>query len=75
MSRRSSSRNLDRELEELQEENARLDLELAQLEQTIQRFENFMNLVRRETLAMLQLLAAVDPELANYLLSQMPPPL
>ena len=75
MSRRSSSRNLDRELEELQEENARLDLELAQLEQTIQRFENLMNLVRRETLTMLQLLAAVDPELANYLLSQMPPPL
>ena len=75
MSRRSSSRNLNRELEELQEETARLDLELAQLEQTVQRFENFMNLVRRETLAMLQLLAAVDPELANYLLSQMPPPL
>jgi len=75
MSRRSSSRNLDRELEELREENARLDLELAQLEQTIQRFENFMNVVRRETLTMLELLAAVDPELANYLLSQMPPPL
>jgi len=75
MSRRSSSRNLNCELEELQEETARLDLELAQLEQTVQRFENFMNLVRRETLAMLQLLAAVDPELANYLLSQMPPPL
>ena len=75
MSRRSSSRNLNCELEELQEETARLDLELAQLEQTVQRFENFMNLVRRETLTMLQLLAAVDPELANYLLSQMPPPL
>ena len=75
MSRRSSSRNLDRELEALREENARLDIELAQLEQTIQRFENFMNVVRRETLTMLELLAAVDPELANYLLSQMPPPL
>jgi len=75
MSRRNSSRDLDREIEALREEHARLDIEIAQLEQTIQRFENFMNVIRRETLTMLELLAAVDPELAHYLLSQMPPPL